>query len=66
MKNYLSKEKTSLLRTKSIITATEIVYEIADLMVAQCVESGATRALDRTSVDFVISESQNKKRVLKG
>ena len=66
MKSYLSKEKTELLRLNSLLSPTEIAYEIADLLVAECVETGAKRTLDKEAANGVISESQNSRRVLKG
>ena len=66
MKNYLSKEKMQILRQHNFIGETEVVYEIADLLVAECVVNGEKRSIDTATAKGLINESQNTKRILKG
>ena len=66
MKKYLSKEKTQILRSNNLIKKTEVVYELADLLVAECVETGEKRTLDCNLANGVINEAQHTKRILKG
>ena len=64
MENYLTDSQQAQLRQQGIITATEVIRRVGDLLVAEDVVSGTRRVIENFSP--VLPESTTTRRILKG